>query len=269
MVMDIKKPVIVTALYDIGRDKWEKFTSSYGGYIHLMERTLSIDNEMVIYTQEKFKDQIIELRKKYDVNLEKTVLVVLELEELDAYKLYNQKLNDLMFSEEFIKKVSFHDVPEMCKPLYNVIMFNKMFWLKDTVDKKYFDGDLIIWADAGGLREPMELYKGKVWPSVDKINKIEGEKIIFFSHNEDFNVDDKEFLSLSQIRNIQGTAFFVPTNMVNYLTEEFCKTIDESIDNKYIGSDEKVFDITYVRDKSKYHLVKCTWREYFKIFENE
>ena len=64
-------------------------------------------------------------------------------------------------------------------------------------------------------------------------------------------------------------AFFVPSNMVDYLLEEFCKTIDESIENKYIGSDEKVFDITYIRDKSKYHLVKCTWREYFKLFEND
>ena len=266
MGMVINNPVIVTALYDIGRDKWEKFTSSYSGYIHLMERTLSIDNNMVIYTQQKFKDEIIEIRKKYDLNMEKTILVVQELEELDAYKLYNDKLTDLMFSEEFIKKVSFPDVPEMCKPLYNVIMFNKMFWLKDTVDKKYFNGDLIIWADAGGLREPMELYEGKVWPSVDKINKIEGEKIIFFSHNEDFNVDDKEFLSLSQIRNIQGTAFFVPTNMVNYLTEEFCKTIDESINNKYIGSDEKVLDFVYLDNPTSFNLIKCGWREYIDLF---
>ena len=44
MGMDIKEPVLVTALYDIGRDNWEKFTQSYGGYIHWMERTLSLDS---------------------------------------------------------------------------------------------------------------------------------------------------------------------------------------------------------------------------------
>ena len=70
------KPVIVTALYDIGRDKWEKFTQSYGGYIHWMELTLSLDSEMVIYTQERFREEIIEYRKKYDPTLTKTILIV-------------------------------------------------------------------------------------------------------------------------------------------------------------------------------------------------
>ena len=265
--MDIKKPVIVTALYDIGRDKWEKFTSSYGGYIHLMERTLSIDNEMVIYTQEKFKDQILELRKKYDTNLEKTVLIVQELEELDAYKLYNEKLTELMFSDEFVKKISFPDVPEMSKPLYNVIMFNKVHWIKHCVDNGYFDNDFVIWADAGGLREPVEVYQGKVWPNLEKLNKLDLNKITFFSHSAQFDIHDKEFHSLSQIRHIQGTAFFIPSHMINDLIIEFNQTIKESLSKNYIGSDEKVFDITYCKDKNKYNLIQCTWRTYFNLFK--
>lgn len=264
--MDIKSPVIVTALYDIGRDKWEKYTHSYGGYIHLMERTLSIKAKMVIYIPEKFKEEVINYRKKYDENLDDTIIIVQELEELEAYKIYNDKLNDLMFSEAFMKKADF-DVPEMNRPLYNVIMFNKVFWLKDCVDKKYFDNDLVIWADAGGLREPIELYKNKVWPNIDKLNNVEKNKNIFFSHNKDFNVDDKQFHALSQVRNIQGTSFFVPSHLIYDLTDEFLKTVDECISLEYIGSDEKIFDMVYIKDKSKHHLIQCTWREYFKIFE--
>ena len=122
--MDIKKPIIVTALYNIGRDKWEKFTQSYGGYIHWMERTLSLNSDIVIYTESKFYEEIKSYRIKYDPNLNRTKFVIQELEDLIAHKLYNQKLENLMFSEEFLKKVHF-DVPEMNKPLYNVIMFNK------------------------------------------------------------------------------------------------------------------------------------------------
>ena len=264
--MDIKSPVIVTALYDIGRDKWEKYTHSYGGYIHLMERTLSIKSKMVIYIPEKFKEEVINYRKKYDENLDDTIIVVQELEELDSYKIYNDRLNKLMFSESFMKKADF-DVPEMNRPLYNIIMFNKVFWLKDCVDKKYFDNDLVIWADAGGLREPIELYRDKVWPNIDKLNNIEKNKNIFFSHNQDFNIDDKEFHALSQVRNIQGTAFFVPSHLIHNLTEEFLKTVDECMLLGYIGSDEKILDMIYIKDKSKHHLIECTWREYFKIFE--
>jgi hypothetical protein len=267
MGMAINQPVIVTALYDIGRDNWEKFTQSYGGYIHWMERTLSLDSKMVIYTQARFKDEIEKYRRKYDVNLDKTILIIQELEELESYKLYNDKLTNLMSSDVFLKKAHF-DVPEMTKPLYNVIMFNKVFWLKDTVDKRYFDNDMVLWLDAGGLRSEISTYVNRVWPNLDNVNELDNDKITFFSHNADFDVNDKQFHSLSQIRHIQGTAFLVPSHKIEYLTNEVIKTIDESIVGEYIGSDEKIFDIAYVRDKNSYHLIKCTWREYFDILKN-
>lgn len=265
--MDIKSPVLVTALYDIGRDNWEKFTQSYGGYIHWMERTLSLDSNIVIYTQQRFKDEIEAYRRKYDKDFNKTILIVQELEELEAYKMYNQKLTDLMFSDVFLNKAHF-DVPEMTKPIYNIIMFNKAFWLKDTVDKKYFDNDMVIWVDAGGLREPVQKYENKIWPNLEKINSFDNDKITFFSHNEKFNVTDNQFHSLSQVRNIQGTAFLAPSHLVHEFTDKTIETINESIELEYIGSDEKIFDITYVKDPSKYHLIKCTWREYFDIMKD-
>lgn len=269
MDLEIKKPVIVTALYDIGRDKWDKFTVSYGGYMHWFWRTLSLDSEMVIYTQEKFKDEILDYRIKFDPEMIKTKLVIQELEDLVSYKRYNEKLENLMYSDEFKNKVSFPDVPEMSKPLYNVIMFNKVFWLKDTVDNRYFDNDMVIWADAGGLRDELEKYENTVWPSLEKINQLDNGKITFFSHKPDFDIKDgdREFISLSQIRSIQGTAFLAPSHMVDWLVGEVDRTINESINLGYIGSDEKVFDISYVRDKERYHLIECTWRTYFGLFE--
>jgi hypothetical protein len=264
--MDIKNVTIVTALYDIGRDKWDNFTQSYGGYIHWMERTLSLNSNIVIYTQEKFKDEIETYRKKYDPDLVKTIIIIQELEDLVCYKLFNDKLNTLMFSDVFLNKKHF-DVPEMTKPLYNVIMFNKVYWIKDCVDKGYFGNDFVIWADAGGLREPVEIYQGKNWPNIEKINNLDNDKITFFSHNDTFNIHDNEWHSLSQVRNIQGTAFFVPSNLVDELLINFEKTIDESISSDYIGSDEKILDIMYLKDTSKYNLIKCGWREYYKIFE--
>jgi len=146
-------------------------------------------------------------------------------------------------------------------------MFNKLDFIKRAKDVGFFKSDFIIWADAGGLREDISNYVGKKWPDLDKINGLDNNKITFFSHSQDFNIDNAEFHAMSQIRYIQGTAFCVPSHMIDFLHEEFHKTVDECIDNGYIGSDEKIFDLTYVKDKSKYHLIKCTWREYFNILE--
>lgn len=264
--MVINKVAIVMALYDIGRDNWDDFNLSYNTYLFWMRNTLSLDSNFVIYTENKFIDKIIDIRKEFDPSLEKTKFVILPLKELDAYKRYNNKLEKLMFSDEFKKKVH-HSVPEMNKPLYNVIMFNKLDFIKHAKDKGYFDADMFMWADAGGLRDDISNYKNIIYPSLDKINMLKDDKIILFSHRPDFEISDKEFHALSQIRYIQGTAFFVPKKCVDEFLFDFNVTVNECINSGYIGSDEKIFDITYIKNKTKYTLIECTWREYFKIMK--
>ena len=142
----INKPVIVMALYDIGRDNWKNFNLSYNTYLWWMKNTLSLDTDFVIYTEEKFSEKIREMREEFDPTFQKTKLIVKPIEELEYYVEYNDRLTQLMFSDEF-KEKAHHNVPEMTQPLYNIIMFNKLSFLKDSKDNGYFDGDLFIWAD--------------------------------------------------------------------------------------------------------------------------
>jgi hypothetical protein len=263
--MDINNPVIVMALYDIGRENWNNFRMSYHTYGFWMRNTLSLDCNIVVYTESKFIDELTNYRREFDPNLEKTIFVVNELTDLPVYQKYHDSLSSLMFSDNFKSKVSFPDVPEMCQPLYNIIMFNKVFFLKDTIEKKYFNNDMVIWADAGGLRDDINLYRNNKWPNISKIKSLDPNKITFFSHNQDFSVNNKEFHSLSQIRNIQGTAFLLPSHLIDNLLDLVVETIDESINGGYIGSDEKIFDICYTKQKNLFHLIKSDWREYFNI----
>ena len=159
--MDIKTPVIVMALYDIGRENWNNFRMSYHTYGWWMRNTLSLDSNIVVYTEPKFTNELINYRKEFDPNLEKTIFIEKPLTELPIYEKYYESLSTLMSSDIFKSKVSFHDVPEMCQPLYNIIMFNKVFFLKETIDNGYFNNDMVIWADAGGLRNDISLYKTK------------------------------------------------------------------------------------------------------------
>lgn len=265
MEMDIKSPTIVTALYNIGRDKWEHFTSSYDGYLFWMKRLLSVDCNMVIYIPSEFVDRVTNLRKEYDPEFEKTVINVQEIDELVAYEQFNDRLESLMFSEDFKRKVSFPDVPEMSKPLYNVIMFNKVSWLLHCVQHEYFDNDMVIWMDAGGMRDEIDKYENKIWPRNERLNSLENGKPTFFSHNLKFDINNRESFALSQIRNIQGTAFLLPSSFAAQLHAEFFNTVNECLASGYIGSDEKIFDITYSKHPDWYSLIKSDWREYFKI----
>lgn len=265
MGMDMNiNTTIVTALFDIGRDNWKNFTMSYHTYLHWMHNTLSIDCNMVIYTEEKFKDEIYTHRKLYDSNLQKTKIIVIPLEELSAYKVYAKPLQELMYSEEFKKKASF-DVPEMNQYLYNVIMFGKLHFLKDTYDNNYFPGqELLVWADAAGLRDDIKDYANIVWPESSRIDK---DKITFFSHHSNISILVEADHALSQMRFIQGTCFIVPVHLVNALAKDFEALVFECLGKGYIGSDEKILDFYYLRHPELCTLIKCTWREYYNILK--
>lgn len=269
MGLAIKNPVIVMALYDIGRDNWNSFTLSYNTYLFWMKNSLSMNAKFVIYTEDKFAEKIENLRKEFDPNLESTKIIVNPLEDLTCYKKYHNKLSEIMNSDEFKDEASWNNVPEMNEPLYNVIMFNKIDFIKHAKENNFFNGDLYVWADAGGLRDSINNYKNENWPSLNKINQLDNSKITFFSHNKIFNVKDNKKHCISQIRNIQGTAFFIPKVCVDEFHSEFHQTIEECISQKFIGSDEKILDITCCKNKSKYNLIKCNWRTYFNIFKDD
>ena len=268
-IINIKHPVLVTALYDIGRNTWDSYGLSYDTYLHWMKNTLSLKSKIVIYTENKFVKQIIEYRKEFDPNLDNTVIVEKPIEELDCYILYNDKLSKLMISEEFAGKKIHTNVPEMIRPLYNIIMFNKVYFLKDVKEKKYFNNDLLIWMDAGGLREPIEEYKNEPWPCLHKLNQLNHFKVTFFSHSKNIFIEDKQRHALSQVRYIQGTAFLVPSDLIDNLIKNFNDAVNECLENNYIGSDEKIFDLVYYKNPAKYNLIQSTWRKYFTILHKD
>lgn len=267
--MDIKNTTIVTAIFDIGRDKWDNFTMSYHTYLMWMRNILFLDTNMVIYTEEKFKKDIIGFRKEIDPKLEKTIIVIEPLENIMGYKKFYEPLNTLMSSDEFKSKIQFN-VPEMTKPLYNVVMFAKLFYILDAHKRNLFNTDLFVWADAGVLRNDKPQI-GISWPDTQKINELDNNKVTFFCHHPYVRIgrDHYERHALSQMRYIQGGSIFVPKKCVDEVCDIFENVVRESIESGYVGSDEKMFDFLYLRSPEKYNLIQCGWREYIDLFTSD
>lgn len=264
--MDIKKTAIVTAIFDIGRDKWDNFTMSYHTYLWWMRNLLYLDTNLIIYTEEKFKNDILNYRKEVDPTLEKTILIIQPMESIEGYKTFYEPLNNLMTNDNFKKDIQF-DVPEMTKPLYNVVMFSKLFYILDSAKKNLFDADLYVWADAGVIRNDQP-EKNIKWPDIQKINELDNNKVTFFCHHPYVRVDPENYKehALSQTRYIQGGAVFVPKKCIDDIAEVFKNTALKCIFNGFVGSDEKIFDFIYLINPENYNLIKCEWREYIDLF---
>lgn len=251
------KPLIITALYDIGRSEWKDFSMSYDTYLHWMQNTLGLQCEMVIFTQPKFEERIREMRSRVDPDDKLTTYVINEIEDLVAFKKWNDPLTKLMTSDDFKSRRHWDHVPEMNHPLYNIVMFNKVFFLKEALDLCP-DATHLLWLDAGGIREEVET---KDWPNTDKLLD---NQIIKFSHSATFEIKDPEWHSFSQLRYIQGTAFVCPSRMIDWYINEIDKTVNICLEKGFMGSDEKIFDLTYLRDPNKFALIKQSWREYYE-----
>jgi hypothetical protein len=254
----MKKPLIITALYDIGRSDWKDYSMSYNTYLAWMENTLKLNCEMVVFIQPEFEDRVREMRSQIDPSGKMTKYVVNEIEDLEAYKKWNTPLTELMNSESFKEKRHWDHVPEMNYPLYNIIMFNKVFFLKEALNLCP-DATHLIWLDAGGIRENVDINDN--WPNTDK---LEEDTIIKFSHNVPFEVTDPQWHSFSQVRNIQGTAFVCPSKIMDWYISEIEKTVAFCLESGFMGSDEKIFDLTYVKNPNKFTLIKQGWREYYE-----
>jgi GR25 family glycosyltransferase involved in LPS biosynthesis len=226
---------------------------------------LSLDINLYIKTESKFVETILEARKHIDPS--KTIIEEVSIKDLTSYKLFNTKLEQLMNSDEFKSIVIHPDVPEMSKPLYNVLMFEKVNFLKDVVRDNPFNTEYFSWVDAGFIRSEDDLKDIISWPDLDKLD-IKDNKIKFFCINKDIveHVPNIKDHLLSQMRLIKGTVFFLHKNAIDPLCALFNSKVEESLNKGYIGSDEKIFDICYMSYPELFDLYRCDWREELDIF---
>lgn len=255
-----------TLFFDIGRGEWSNFNLHSNTYMYWFKNFLSLNVNLYIETEEKFVDIIKENRRPFDPEFKKTIIKTRSVSELEAYKKFNRDLEKLMSSESFKEKVH-HNVPEMTQPLYNVLMFNKLRTLQNAVNENPFNTEYFSWVDTGFIRDNSWITGNENWPVWSDLD-LKKDKIRFFCINNNIidGLKDKEFHCMSQIRFLKGTIFFLHKNLLNWISSTFDQKVIECIDNNYIGSDEKIFDLCYLEDPEKFELVKCDWRREFHLY---
>jgi len=259
-----------TFYFDIDRGNWENFTVPNNTYLYWFKNVLSLDIKLHIATEEKFVKEIRKARSKIDPNFEKTIIQVTTIQELEGFKKFNSSLEKLMFSNQF-KEILWHpETPEMSKPLYNVLMFHKVNYLNEVAQRNPFNTDYFSWVDAGFIRGEKDIEGITSWPDPEKL-KLAPDKIKFFciDDNIEGSISSTRDHLLSQRRLLKGTIFFLHKNLTAIIRDKFNRYVTQSINNGYIGSDEKIFDLCCLNNPELFDLYKCNWREELKLFSYE
>jgi len=249
--------VITTSLFDLNRQNWKNYNRSIDQYKNYSEGMLSLDCDIVIYTQPQFKTYFEDTRSGKQ---NKTKIITMNLEEIPYYE-YLEEITNLMNSNFFIKNV--RNVPgidtyrpEANYPIYNIIQFAKSKFVKNTIENNYFDSKYHCWMDVGIYHNKYpEQFKNKNYPN-ENLKQLNDEKIHHFyvDFPRETDLNKLEYYSMIGDVRMAGAWFGgVKESMILY-SELIEDVVKESIKENVISDDQNMYTIAYLQNKDKFTL---------------
>lgn len=156
------KTTVVTALYDIGREKYDGRKLS--DYLDWFRTTLSLNVPMVIFCQTGLGSFIQHCRKNYP----ETVIVETSVSSIPYFS-YKDQIEKILNNNEYKKRIKDPTRIECNLALYNIIQYSKFEWLKKVSIFNPFNSKYFFWMDAGCSRFFDNVDVSKPWPSNYKI----------------------------------------------------------------------------------------------------
>ncbi len=158
---DTSDLTIVTAFFDIGRSEFKDFTRKNIEYFNYFKFWAGIKNNLVVYTQPEFKDEVLKIRQEKGL-LDKTIVITCNLEDVDP-ELYN------VFKETFEKypqtwRNTSKENPEATSFKYCYVTNLKSFIVDKAIQDNLVSTSNIIWIDFGFN------HKGDVFTNEDQFN---------------------------------------------------------------------------------------------------
>lgn len=137
---------IVTAFFDIGRTSWENSQRSNHEYMEAFKFWARIRNNVIIYTEKVFAEEIFNIRKSYGLEQRTKVITIDNVLNCDR-EIYD-KMAAVMQSNIFRSFRKDPESPESWNAKYNYIMYLKSYFATDAINRK-LTNDFVAWFDFG------------------------------------------------------------------------------------------------------------------------
>lgn len=255
------KNIFVSAFYDIGRSTWDDvFRCTNDVYTQYIDDLIRICQEIVIYLDaplyEKYRQKYGDKIQPYDPNdtfIPATLAKESKIMQLESYK---QRLQHRIHH------------PEHCRPIYNAVNHNKVYFLKRTqeskpgyshytwVDIHYFrHGDIpspSLLNDPNNIKTTHEIIIGtSKYP--EQLEHI-GSPIDIMQQTED---------------HIQGSVFIVPHALVSTLYKMYTEQLEINYGLEVCDDDQGIHLAIYKRMPQLYDLMYTThFGNFFTVYES-
>jgi protein YibB len=252
---EVKDTTIVTALYDLNRENWDGFKRPFSQYKEWMKSMLSFDAPMVIYVD----PSDVEFIKQHRADKEnKTRVIPIAFKDLYVNTKWGEQIREVMKSEEFLKDQTVPSHPQIAFPEYNILMHEKIQFVKRAVENNPFDTEHFMWLDAGvyHMNNRMDII-GKKFP----LNHI-NDKINFICVEEP-TASDLELENFYKGHNVKiiGTSWLGHRDAILEFEKEYSSLIEESLENKMMDQDQSFLTVCSLRRPEICNVHKGAWKD--------
>ena len=237
--------LIITSLFDIQRDT-KGDGRTINDYLLWFSKTLKLNCDMVIYTEEKFEDFVKENRKNTS---SKTYIKIQKLDEIPFSKNITD-ISNIIKSDQYLQKIKDPKRIECYLPEYNVIQYSKFGWLKNSSDE-LINYDFYFWMDAGCSRFFDNVNINLKWPNE---SLLPTDKLTIQCNENYFKLFDKlkpnEYI-WDNNSILVGTLFGGNKNIINIFEELIDDFFIKCVSEKSMNNEQFALAIL-AKEKSEY-----------------
>lgn len=251
---------IVTAFFDIGRKNFSSYSRTNKDYLDYFKSWARIKNNVIIYTERKMAQKVIDIRNSYGLADKTRVVIINNINKLDVevYEKFRCIENNFYF-----KNYRFINPACSNKAEYNYIMYLKMYFINEAVQKLSLYG-AIAWMDFG-FGHGNEVFKN----SKD------------FSYTWDYNFDEKVYLFYKDLlpdvpifeiirqqkyEGIMGCLMIFPHKLVGTVWNLYRQATLNCTELGFMDDDQVIWLLAARMRPDLFCLIKSEWFMPLKIF---
>lgn len=248
-------PVFVSAFFDIGREDKEvyRIPRSTEEYFESFKRWSKMHNDLIVFTQQEFKEKILQIRRSYGLEDKTKVIVIDDIFsiEKDIYLSMVKVSGDKLFNNYRLVTNAMSN-----KSKYDYVMLLKYWCIKEATQYTTID-DLLMWIDFGydhgGKRFSNPEEFDVLWET-----ELDESKITLFALYNPELVNNLEMLQL-QTDCIMGAPLLVPNKWGGVFWDCMKEAMQILLALETIDDDQMLLLMVYKKYKEYFNVLISDW----------
>ena len=247
----MNKTTIVTGLWDIKRGELsEGWSRSYEQYLDKFAELLRIDNNMIIFGDEKLRDFVFKIRS------EENTQFISRDQDWFRNEFYEQ-IQNIRSNKDWLNRASWLAESTQARlEMYNPLVMSKPFLLNDAKLMDKFDSSHLFWLDAG-ITNTVHVGYFTHDRVLDKMSNIDKFSFLAFPYDANNEIHGFEINKLNEIAGdkvnkvCRGGFFGGPIEDITDFNMDYYNLISETLNNGLMGTEESLFSaLIYTKPKN-------------------